>query len=262
MKKLQYSTMMFLSFLTLAIGVIGNGRRAISLETPTPSLRRITVAEATGKTGSTPTLYLVPGYGLNISFIPTGEIIEKVWLDNPQFITLDVDGCLAGLSRQACPQPGATVVHLRRIEELDIPGLPRTNSTLLTVITTSRTGRRVYTFRLSKGSGMPQYHTVEVIVSAEVALARQTSFVSLTSSGGDWQTIENGVRVAVERRLLRQGSPLWYRIENFLQRLKSGSSTIEAANLSGISVELVGKLQELGARQQPINNSSPSLPQS
>lgn len=70
------------------------------------------------------------------------------------------------------------------------------------------------------------------------------------------------MRVAVERRLLRQGSPLWYRIENFLQRLKIGSSTIEAANLSGISVELVGKLQELGARQQPINNSSPSLPQS
>ncbi|HAX79960.1 MAG TPA: hypothetical protein DCY88_30025 [Cyanobacteria bacterium UBA11372] len=70
------------------------------------------------------------------------------------------------------------------------------------MITASRTGRRVYTFRLSKGSGIPQYHTVEVIASAEVASDRQTSFVSLTSSGGDWQTIENGVRVAIERRLL------------------------------------------------------------
>ncbi len=255
MKKIQHSILTFFGFFTLAIGVLNYESKAISVETPI-SIRRVTVAEATGKAGRIPTLSLIPGYGLNISFINTQEIIEKVWLDNPQFVTLDVDGCLAGISKQTCSQPGATVIHLRRIEELDIAGLPQTNSTLLTVITSSKKERRIYTFRLIKSSEIPKYHTVEIVASSEeVVPPRRLSLNSVVLSQVNWQTIENGVRAAVARRLLRPNSPLWYRIENFLQLLKSGSSTIEAASNAGISLELVRKLQELGVKEQTINSS-------
>jgi hypothetical protein len=98
---------------------------------------------ATGNTSQKiPQIELSPGYGVNISFIKSGEIVKKVWLDNPAIASLDVDGCLTGLSRQ-CEQSGATVIHLRNINKLKLPQLPSTNTSLLTVVTN---GKFVKTF--------------------------------------------------------------------------------------------------------------------
>jgi len=74
--------------------------------------------------GETPTIALAQGQGVTITFIPTNRIIEKVWLDNPAWVTLDADGCLEGLGSSKCEQSGATSIHLRRIAPLPIPGLP------------------------------------------------------------------------------------------------------------------------------------------
>ena len=53
------------------------------------NVKQITQKVATGKSSSSiPRIELSPGYGVNISFIKSGEIIEKVWLDNPTFASL------------------------------------------------------------------------------------------------------------------------------------------------------------------------------
>jgi hypothetical protein len=109
-----------------------------------------------------PQIALSPGYGVNISFIKSGEIVEKVWLDNPAIASLDVDGCLTGLSRQ-CEQSGATVIHLRHINKLKLPQLPSTDTSLLTVVTKGNSQRQVYLFQVVTGNKKPDYQTLEIL---------------------------------------------------------------------------------------------------
>lgn len=222
------------------------------------ALRRIDRPEAMGAKAKPPTLALVPGYGLNISFIPTGETIEKIWLDNPQYATLDVDGCLEDLPRsRQCDRPGAQIVHLRRIRDLRFPGLYPTTSTLLTVITNSGQQRNVYTFRLIKGQGNPNYITVEVVptssYSNNITLSNN---ISQNNSSIGYNTIATGVQVALAQGILQPRSRLWYRIDSFLLRLKAGTPLQTAATLSGLSDKVVLRLHNLS-----ISNGVNSRPQ-
>ena len=61
-----------------------------------------------------------------------------------------------------CEDSAANVIHLRRIEKLDIPGLPDTDNTLLTVITEGKGRKRLYAFRVLYGQGSPEYSTLAV----------------------------------------------------------------------------------------------------
>jgi hypothetical protein len=222
-------------------------------ETPNGSVRRISTTVATGASGSQPPLIeLSPGYGVNISFIPTGETVEKVWFDNPSFATLDVDGCLSGLSERKCERSGATVLHLRRINPLTIPRLPKTNSTLLTAIASGSSGRRVYLFRVAMGStSTPQYHTIEITPPTNTSNA--TRYRSVLSSVSDWQTFQRGLAVAQQKRLIQRGSPLFVRIENFLSKVRAGQPAESAAATSGISLDLVRRLAEFGKTDNSTN---------
>lgn len=225
-----------------------------SANTISNSVRRVSVLEATGQSGSSPPLVeLSPGYGVNISFIPTGEIVEKVWLDNPSFATLDVDGCLSGLGSQGKPcQPnGARVLHLRGINPLNIPGLPKTNSTLLTAITSGTSRQRVYLFRVALASGTPQYHTIEV-TPVSVSTPSNTKYRSIVDSISDYSVFSRGLAVAMQRGLIRTGQPLETRIRNFLARVQAGESIESAASTSGISLNLVERLAQLGRTGNPV----------
>lgn len=231
----------------LTFSVFGSGRCVFAQETPS-SVRRVSVAVATGQSGTSPMLIeLSPGYGVNISFIPTGEKVEKVWFDNPSFASLDVDGCLSGLGRE-CQQNGATVLHLRRINQVNIPGLPKTNSTSLTVVTAGAAGRQVYVFRVAMGDKNPQYHTVEVTPkeAPSAVASNPPRLTSVLTQYQDWQMMSRGLIVAQQQRLIRRDSPLWKRIENFLVSVKTGEPIEVAAAKRGISLQLVKRLQELG----------------
>ncbi|MGD1874566.1 MAG: hypothetical protein ACFB02_16120, partial [Mastigocoleus sp.] len=53
------------------------------------NVKQISQEIATGNSNQQiPQIKLSPGYGVNISFIKRGEIIEKVWLDNPAIASL------------------------------------------------------------------------------------------------------------------------------------------------------------------------------
>jgi hypothetical protein len=113
----------------------------------------VTNAQAQGRSKAT-SVKVWPGYGLNISFIETGESIIKAWLDDPSRIAMDLDG----------KDGAASVVHLRRIKPDQ--GLPlmtsQDGSTLLTVITESETGRKLYQIKVIAADGAPDYYALNV----------------------------------------------------------------------------------------------------
>ncbi|GAX45845.1 hypothetical protein NIES4075_68660 [Tolypothrix sp. NIES-4075] len=249
MKTSLWRRIILIALISTGFGLtsVFSGRSVFAQETRR-SVRRVSVPVATGQSAASPVLIeLSPGYGVNISFIPTGETVEKVWFDNPSFATLDVDGCLSGLGRE-CQQNAATVLHLRRINSLNMPGLPKTNSTLLTVVTAGVAGRRVYMFRVAMGNKNSQYHTVEVTPkeTPEVIANNPPRMTSVLTQYQDSQMISRGLIVAQQQRLIRRDSPLWKRIENFLVSVKAGEPIEVAAAKSGISLQLVKRLQELG----------------
>ncbi|RUS94178.1 hypothetical protein DSM106972_094370 [Dulcicalothrix desertica PCC 7102] len=213
-------------------------------------VRQISQDVATGNSKEEiPKIELSPGYGVNISFIKSGEVVEKVWLDNPAIASLDVDGCLSGLGRP-CETPGATVLHLRRINPLKVPQLPKINSSLLTVVAKGNSGRQVYVFRVAMGDATPEYHTIEVIPKPEepetIILRGATNITNL-------QVMARGLEAAQQQRLISPGSRLWRRLENFLVNIKAGESIENAAQQSGISLQLVNRLIQLGQNRQLDN---------
>jgi hypothetical protein len=225
----------------------------IASETPRSSqtpqgLRRISQDTATGHSGSEiPLIELSPGYGVNISFIPSGEIVEKIWLDNPAIASLDVDGCLSGLGGE-CDSPGATVLHLRRISPIDMLQLPKMNSSLLTVVAKGNSGRRVYLFQVAMGSQRPKYHTIEVTPDIQEPENRE-----LLPQYPNLQVISRGLKIAQQQRLISPESRLWKRIKNFFTSVRSGESISSAAHQAGISLQLVNRLTELG-QTAPVNS--------
>lgn len=219
-------------------------------------VRRVSTSVATGNSRSDiPQIKLSPGYGVNISFIKSAEIVEKVWLDNPAFASLDVDGCLTGLAQQ-CEQEGATVIHLRRINLLKVRQLPTTSTSLLTVITKGKSGRQVYLFRVAMGDKAPNYHTIEI--TPDINVPETTDFSDI-SDVTNLQRISRGLKIAQSQNLIFPESRLWKRIENFLAKVRVGESINNAARQSGISLHLVNRLIELGnteTSQQQITNHS------
>ncbi|MEA5564531.1 hypothetical protein [Anabaena sp. UHCC 0399] len=131
-------------------------------------LRSIFSCQAQGLGGVVPTIKVWYQQGTNLSFIPAGETIRKVWLNDPSQVILDFDGPMCMQFGQEsgatgdCKNSGANVIQLRRIAKLKIPGLPNTNNTLLTVITDAQGQPKLYTFRVLYGNEEPEYHTLAV----------------------------------------------------------------------------------------------------
>lgn len=132
-------------------------------------LRSMFSCQAQGLGGAIPTITVSYQQGTNLSFIPAGEIIKKVWLNDPTQVVMDFDGpmCMQfGQERNAnvgdCKNSGANVIQLRRIKKLKIPGIPDVKNTLLTVVTERQGQNKLYTFRVLYSDGVPEYHTLAI----------------------------------------------------------------------------------------------------
>jgi hypothetical protein len=131
-------------------------------------LRSIFSCQAQGLGGAVPTITVWYQQGTNLSFIPAGETIKKVWLDDPSQVTLDFDGPMCvqfgkeSTKPEDCENSAANVIHMRRIKKLPISGLPNTDTTLLTVITEGQGRKNLYAFQVIYGEGSPEYNTLAV----------------------------------------------------------------------------------------------------
>jgi hypothetical protein len=220
-----------------------------------PVVRTIFQSMASGTQAKLQTINVWNGHGVAISFYEIGETIKKVWLDDPSQILLDTDGCLEGLD-QNCSSPGAGLIHLRRIKRVNIPGIPQTSTTLLTVITQSSSGeRKAYSFRLATSNGTPKYS--QVAIKADVAreqTAPKPQLQSLVKTQQTINQIRGGIVVAIKSGWILQQDELHQRLQKLIGYLQAGDDISTATNKASVSEDLVNKLIAL-------NNNSDNLRQ-
>lgn len=208
----------------------------------TPASSLLTISQRDAENGSAPSIVVGASGGTNLSFLSTGEIIQKAWLDpvNPVRVTLDVDGQFCSEAARSCQ--GATVIHLKQITPLPFPNLPKANSTLLTVIAAVPGGsRRLYTFRIQYG-GNDANHTVAVMPDRP-GIATVTGVTPAI----DPDRIAQGLQVAQQKQWVYPGTPLCSRIERFIALVRAGRPAATAAGQAGISMQLVTRLMQLGS---------------
>jgi hypothetical protein len=209
-----------------------------------PIVRQLSTAQAQGLVGNGAQISVWPGSGTNLDFTRTGEVIQRVWLDDPSRLTLDFDGNLCGTDNSGnCEGTGASIIHLRRVQGIHFEHLPATPFTLLTVVTDSPQGRKVYQFQVNYGTGEPQYATVAIAPGTtpqssaiEIASGRTVSLVN----------VEWGLRRAIANELITANSPVVPKVEDFLARVRNGTEPQAAADAAGISMAVISRLAEMG----------------
>jgi hypothetical protein len=198
---------------------------------PASAQRIQSIFASRAQDGAAPMLTVHPGYGLNLSFITTGEKIRKAWLDDPSQIALDFDS----------KPPNATLIHLRNIVALNFPSLRRSpdRTTLLTIITDNS---KLYQFKLKASEGMPKYTTLAVMSDQ-----RGTPKIEISAyRSGSLEDVERGLQVARNRKLLDTRTTLVSRVQNFTALVRNGESLTTAASKAGVTMGLISKLADMG----------------
>jgi hypothetical protein len=233
---------------------------AITLPVSASIIRRVPASQLNGDNAQLQTVKVWNGHGVSISFYRTGETIKKIWLDDPSKFVLDVDGCLEGLGRCEKGQSGAGLVHLRKINKVNIPGLPNaTNGAHLTVITESGSTRKSYHFRIVPARGQPEYSQIEIIGNTSKQDNKPKGDYTALS---DSKYIRKGMQVALRNKWANSDSELWGKLNKLVELRAQGEELVTAANNTGVSMELVAKLMELGGKRlldtNPERRSLPS----
>ena len=239
----------------------------------TPIVKQIKRSQASGVTGTLHTIKVWKGHGVSISFYNTGETIKRVWIDDPSQILLDSDGCLQGIN-QDCETNGAGLLHLRRINRLNIRGLPKTWATHLTIITESAAGRRKsYHFRIVPANNNPQYSQIAIIpdfkprprtktrtrtgIKPGTETKNGTETKLITESRARTETkskqrinitsISRGINKALKQGLVTTNDELYRRVSKLIYTLENEEQNLQlAAKKVGVSMRLIRKLQQLG----------------
>jgi hypothetical protein len=262
MKFNRYLTMVMCGALScLAITT----KNAIAAVDVSPYVKQVTVANNSGSVGiATPIVILLPpGAGVSISFLNSDRTIEKVWLDNPAFATIDFDGCLPGGGWGDCQNDStARIAHLRAINTLNFEGMPKSQKSLLTVVARDRNGRSsMYLFEVTK-SNNSKTRVIEVMdappkrMTPSPQLARQQR--DLHDSSMLAAAIEVGVKKAESQSLLQPNQPLKARLVKLISLLRMGTTVTVAAKGAGVSMQLIEKLKKMGGYvdvPQILNNS-------
>jgi len=196
-------------------------------------------AEGSGGATSLASITVWPGYGTNLSLIPTGEVVRKAWLDNPSRIVLDSDGGLTGGGGQ---NSGSQVLHLKQIQPLDIPGITKAPSTMLTLIVDGPSGKKIYQFQVIIAKGSPQYHTLSVLPNSKPL----TSITASSDTGVSVEDVRQGLQFAISKGWARSNSRLIPQVQSFISQIQNGETTKAASGSSGISMALVSRLESLG----------------
>lgn len=237
-----------------------------------PLLCSVFSKQAQGSSGERQTITVLPGFGTNIDFTSTQESVKKIWLDDFSRITVDTDAplCVSPMGKDtavmqdgSCNQ-GAKIVHLRRIEQLKIPHLPSTPTTLLSIVTENQQQQqmKLYEFQVSYNSKSPKCSRLS-IKSEPTSQQTANSLPTAVNGNTNLGMVEQGLQVAVARNLIVASSPLVPRVQNFLALVRRGTVEEVATQQAGISMTLVAKLRELGLVQQlgQANTSSLKQPQ-
>lgn len=189
---------------------------------------------------------LANGYGVTITFFQSGQKIIKAWLNNPAFVVLDADGCLVGLSAKNCQTSGSSVLHLKRIQDLPINGLPKTNFSLLTLVTHGTKGNGVYVFRIIKAN-TPGALVYEIMPSSPPVTAefmQNDQMRELLLRGLEQALSSNNL--AIRGQIKAELTP---KLLQFRDSLKNGSDILVALEQAQLDIDTLTLLIQLGKEQ-------------
>ena len=235
-----------LALLPFAIALLSAPVPAIAV----PIIHQISQTQAQGLVGNGAHITVWSGAGTNIDFTRTGETIYRAWLDDPSRLTIDFDGDLQG-ERGG----GASLIHLRRVTGISFPNLPSTQTTLLTVVTQSSYGRKVYLFNVGYGSGEPQY--ASVVIAPEGTNLTGSGLQMADSRTANWRDVERGLQRAVTQGLIESNSPVIRRTQEFLARVRNGTPVARAVTESNVSMALISRLAEMGYNSTSLTQQTP-----
>ena len=213
----------------------------------------IPARRAQGLSGSIVQVKVYPGFGHTIiNFRPTGERVRQVTLGDSSKVALNSDdpGCLVHKIENESEERrcNATVLYLRQINlppkvqaAMLASGLPTAPKTRLTVLTDND---YPYIFEIIYALGSPEYSVVTIKPEVPQSPRPRTLPTLTVPAINRPEILSKGYQVALERQTVPL--ELDTRIRNFLSLVRSGTPVEQAAQLAGISMQVVSKLAELG----------------
>ena len=205
--------------------------------------------------GRVPIEVWAEGGGLSLDFSEVKQKITRIILDDPSQIVYS--HCL--LSKD-CPPEGEPVIHLRRIQRINFPNIPKTSATALTVVTREANGKyHTFVFPLRLGSGRARYNKLVIrkrglqsITDSQLVQNSKEDTLSLAQ-------LQRGIARAKKRRTLVDPK-MKSRINNFLSNLRDGEDLESAAQKAGVSMRTVEWLAKMGAKAPLVAKDSKVLP--
>jgi hypothetical protein len=203
-------------------------------------VRRVSAQAA--QDGNVPIAVFVEGGGVLLDFSPTGELIQKISLDDPSRVV--VDHCLVTKSCGNRPSP---IIRLFCSAGIAFKDIPSAKVTMLSVETIDRESEyHSYIFPLTTGAGRSTISKILVGDEEGAPTSRPFNGGTLTRSiPATPSAIALGAKVAASESQLVD--PLLKgRVRQYLQLTNGGMSSKRAARKAGISMALVARLDSLG----------------
>ncbi len=200
-----------------------------------------------------PTISLPLGHTVNLNFIPSGEIVRQVHLDDRSRVVVSFDSPLCSPNATGDCRAGATVIYLRQISKpiafsssaIASYGAEGYSNSMMTLITTRPDGsnRKLYQFELRYLNGSTAIRTIQITSNAPrfPPIARTVQ----SSSQSQIQRIRSGLAIATARNLILPDSAIRKPLKQFFQLIDSGSSFENAITQSEIPPEFLDWLQTL-----------------
>ena len=210
-----------------------------------------------------PTINLPLGHTVNLNFIPSGEIIRQVHLDDRSRVVASFDSplCPYSATGDGSCRAGATVVYLRQISKpiafgqraIASYGAEGHSNSMMTIITTRPDGsnRKLYQFELRYLSGSTATRTIQITTSTPRSspnlspspLPRASPRVIAPQARV--QKIREGLAIAAARSLILPDSAIRPHLKSFFTLIESGKSFDDAVIQSEIPPEFLDWLQSL-----------------
>jgi hypothetical protein len=238
---------------------------SIALAIPIPAAQATIVqtlpsSDLQGENGL-PTIRLPLGHTVNLSFIPSGEIVRQVHIDDRSRVVVSFDSPLCPYSSAgdgSC-RAGATVIYLRQISNpiafgqrsIASYGAEGYSNSMMSVITTRPDGsnRKLYQFELRYLSGSTATRTIQITNAqprpSPLPQSRAAPRPLPLAPQARIQKIREGLAIATARNLILPDSAIRTNLKSFFTLIESGKSFDDAVAQSEIPTEFLDWLQSL-----------------
>lgn len=190
--------------------------------------------------------------GVNLSFLPTGEVIQRVWLNDPSRVVVDFDGCLpqSGGSQDCGESSGASIIHIRQLSErIDFPAVAVSGngrSVHMTVVTVNPSRqRRIYQFSLELRRGAPPFSLVQIVPATHLS-SSQVQQVSPVYQQEILSQLSLGLARAESAQDPMLTASIRAKVAQLIALMQSGTPYTDAVRQAQVPSHVIQRLRALG----------------